>query len=63
MITTLINSVVEYLRHDSTWLGLIGVATAAGVHLEPAQSSAIVAVGLALAGLFQVFIVDRNVSK
>lgn len=63
MVTTLINSVVEYLRHDSTWLGLIGIATAAGIHLDPTQQAAIIAAGLGLAGLFQVFIVDRNVTK
>lgn len=63
MLTTFLNGVIEYFRHDSTWVGLIGIATASGIHFEPEQASAITAAGLACFGLFQVFIVDRNITK
>lgn len=43
------------LGEASTWRGLIWLATAAGVHLEPDQADAIVAAGMALAGLIAVF--------
>ncbi len=53
-------TILEYLSQQSTWKGLIGLVTAAGVALSPEQSSAIVATGLALVGLINVF---RNESK
>jgi hypothetical protein len=38
------------LKERSTWLGLIAVATAFGLHLSPDQQLAIAQLGLALAG-------------
>ena len=43
------------LTENSTWRGLIAIATAAGVMLTPEQSDAIVALGLAAIGAINVF--------
>lgn len=49
------NYVLDRLKEDSTWRGLLLCGTALGVHLEPAQANAIIAAGLALIGLINVF--------
>lgn len=54
------NTVINYLGQQSTWKGLIGLATAAGLALSPEQSAAIIAAGVALIGLINVF---RNENK
>lgn len=38
-------------RERSTWLGLTGLLTAAGVALNPEQTAAIASAGVAIAGL------------
>lgn len=63
MLSKLIDGFLEYFKHESTWKGLIVLATVAGVTFSPEQQSAIVATGMSLYGLFQVFIQDRNVQK
>ena len=47
-------STLEKLSENSTWRGLILLATAAGVHLEPELQNQIVAAGLGLVGLINV---------
>lgn len=54
------NTILEYLTQQSTWKGLIGLVTALGVALSPEQTTAIIATGMALVGLINVF---RNESK
>jgi hypothetical protein len=49
------NFVLDRLKENSTWRGLIMVATAVGLKLDPSQGEAIVAAGLALVGLINVF--------
>jgi len=49
------NYVLDRLKENSTWRGLIMVATALGVKVDPSQSEAIIAAGLALVGLINVF--------
>jgi lipoate-protein ligase B len=49
------NYVLDRLREDSTWRGLLMCGTALGVHLDPSQANAIIACGLALIGLINVF--------
>jgi len=49
------NYVLDRLRENSSWRGLIMIATALGVKLDPTQSEAIIAAGLALVGLINVF--------
>ena len=43
------------LSEASTWRGMVLIATALGVRLDPDQIDAIVAAGLALSGLIGVF--------
>jgi len=45
----------DRLKEDSTWRGIIMLLTAAGVQLDPSQSNAIIALGLSLVGLVNVF--------
>jgi hypothetical protein len=46
---------VEMLKETSTWRGMISIVTAFGVVLSPEQSEAIIAAGLALMGVINVF--------
>jgi len=50
-----LNWLVARLGEQSTWRGLIGLVTAAGVAITPEQTAAIVAVGMAAIGLVNVF--------
>ena len=50
----LLNVILERLSENSTWRGLVLVATALGVQLEPELQNHIVAGGLALVGLINV---------
>jgi hypothetical protein len=47
-------SILDRLSENSTWRGLILLATAAGVHLEPELQNQIVAAGLGIVGLINV---------
>jgi len=49
------STIINYLRQPSTWRGLIGVATALGLSLNPEQAAAIVAAAVALVGVVEVF--------
>ena len=46
--------VLARLKEPSTWRGVIYMLTALGVPMAPALADAIIAVGLALAGLIGV---------
>ena len=48
------NYLLDRLREDSTWRGILMLLTAAGVSLDPSQANAIIAVGLSLVGLINV---------
>jgi len=50
----IVNIILERLSENSTWRGVILVATALGVQLEPELQNHIVAGGLALVGLINV---------
>jgi hypothetical protein len=50
----IVNIILERLSENSTWRGIILVATALGVQLEPELQNHIVAGGLALVGLINV---------
>lgn len=47
------------LCEPSTWRGLVWLMTVAGLSLRPDQAEAIVAAGMALAGLLGVFLADE----
>jgi hypothetical protein len=50
----IVNIVLEKLSENSTWRGLILVATALGVKLDPSMQEGILATGLSLVGLINV---------
>jgi hypothetical protein len=56
-------SFIAYLsaraKERSTWLGLISLATALGIALSPAQQEAVIAAGMAAAGLIGAFTKDK----
>jgi len=47
--------ILDRLAENSTWRGIIMVVTAIGLKLDPAQGDAIIATGLSLVGLINVF--------
>jgi hypothetical protein len=50
----ILNIITQRFGENSTWRGLILVATACGLQLEPALQEQIVASGLALVGLINI---------
>lgn len=48
------NAILDKLSENSTWRGLILLATAFGVNIHPELQSAIIASGLGLVGLINV---------
>lgn len=48
------NYIIDRLKEDSTWRGIVMLATALGVNIDPAQASAIISAGLAVVGLINV---------
>jgi len=50
----IIETLLEKLNENSTWRGLILIATAVGVKIEPELQEAILVVGLGLVGLINV---------
>jgi hypothetical protein len=48
-------TILEYLKQESTWRGIIAIATAFGIKLAPEQTDSIIAGGLALIGLINTF--------
>jgi hypothetical protein len=52
------NWMLARLREPSTYRGLVWLATVAGLSLRPEQAEAIMAAGMALAGLLGVFLAD-----
>jgi len=50
----LLNTLLEKLSENSTWRGLILIATAVGVKIEPELQEAILVAGLGLVGLINV---------
>jgi hypothetical protein len=50
----IVDVILTRLSENSTWRGIILVATALGVKLEPEMTDAILAAGLGLVGLINV---------
>jgi hypothetical protein len=50
----IVETLLEKLSENSTWRGLILIATAVGVKLEPELQEAILIAGLGLVGLINV---------
>jgi hypothetical protein len=51
---SLIDTLLARLGENSTWRGLLLVATAVGVKMEPQLAESIIAAGLAAVGLINV---------
>lgn len=51
---------IDRAREASTWRGLVMLATAFGVTLDAAKTEAIIAAGMALAGLIAVLVPDSR---
>ena len=47
--------ILDRLKEQSTWRGIILITTAIGAKLEPDQAEAIIASGIAIVGLINVF--------
>lgn len=52
------NWMLARLREASTWRGLVWLLTVAGIALKPEQTEAVIAFGMAAAGLLGVFLKD-----
>lgn len=50
----ILNILLGKLAENSTWRGMILLATALGVRLDPEQANAIIAAGLAIVGVVNV---------
>jgi hypothetical protein len=50
----IVNILLERLSENSTWRGIILIATAVGVKLEPELQESIIVAGLGLVGLINV---------
>jgi len=51
----LIDYMIDRLSENSTWRGIILLVTSAGVVLKPEQAEAVIAAGLAVVGIINVF--------
>lgn len=51
--------IVDRLKEASTWRGIIMILTAVGVPIAPGMADAIIAVGMAVAGLIGVSTPDK----
>lgn len=53
------NWIIDRLKEESTWRGIVLLVTACGVKLEPDKAQAIIATGLAIVGLINVLRKER----
>jgi hypothetical protein len=51
----IVNYILDRLAENSTWRGLVFVASATGITLVPDQANAIAAAGMAIVGAINVF--------
>lgn len=51
----LLDWALDRLSEQSTWKGIIGLLTAAGATLKPEQATGIIAAGIALTAMVNVF--------
>jgi hypothetical protein len=47
-------TIMQYLKQESTWRGMIAIGAAFGIQLEPSLANAIITVALALIGAINV---------
>lgn len=51
--------IIDRAKERSTWIGLTGLLTAAGIALSPEQAEAVATLGVALAGAVAVLTADK----
>jgi hypothetical protein len=59
----MIHSLIERFSETSTWRGLILLATSLGVGIQPEYHEHIIAVGIGLVGIINIFRRDRKIPK
>lgn len=59
----MLSKLLDYLRYPSTWQGLVGLVSVAGVVLTPDQAGAIVTAGVAVVSAISLFFSDSDVKK
>lgn len=55
----MVEYVIARLKEASTWRGIIGLLTAAGISVSPEMLDKIVAAGMALMGVVGMFFKDK----
>ena len=56
----IVSYILDRAKERSTWLGLISLITALGLALDAAQQDAVIAAGMAAAGLVGAFTKDKT---
>jgi hypothetical protein len=57
----MLDTIINYLNQQSTWKGIISIATAAGVTVSPDLSTQIIALGLSVIGVINVLRDEKKV--
>jgi len=60
MLKNFLKWVADRLSERSTWLGITGLATAAGLNANPDQVQAVTTLGVAIAGAVLTFTKDKT---
>lgn len=58
-MSNIIQYILSRLNEPSTWRGIVWIATALGLALDPTQKEAIVTAGMAIAGVVGVFTKEK----
>lgn len=58
----MINYILDRLNETSTWRGIVGVLTGLGVKVRPDLAESIIAAGIALIGVVNIFRKEKSVS-
>jgi F0F1-type ATP synthase assembly protein I len=58
----MIGYILDRLNETSTWRGVIGVLTGLGVKVRPDLAESIIAAGIALMGIINIFRKEKSVS-
>jgi hypothetical protein len=57
----MINYILDRLNETSTWRGIVGVLTGLGVKVRPDLAESIIAAGIALIGVVNIFRKEKSV--
>jgi hypothetical protein len=51
----IVDYILDRLTENSTWRGIVFIASAAGIAIDPSKANAIAAAGMAIVGAINVF--------